>query len=89
MSKTVRVIPATIDRYTASPIDSPRLRKVAAYARVSTDLLEQLTSYEAQIDYYTRYIKNHDGWEFVKVYADVYNQRLIPFDTKMAVKMIK
>lgn len=70
MPKTVRVIPATIDRYTASPIDSPRLRRVAAYARVSTDLLEQLTSYEAQIDYYTRFIKNHDGWEFVKVYAD-------------------
>ncbi len=70
MQKTVRVIPATIDRYTASPIDTPRKRRVAGYARVSTDLLEQLTSYEAQIDYYTRYIKNHEGWEFVKVYTD-------------------
>lgn len=70
MSKAVRIIPPTIDRYTMASINKPRLRKVAAYARVSTDMLEQLTSYEAQIDYYTKYIKNHEGWEFVKVYTD-------------------
>lgn len=70
MSKAVRIIPPTIDRYTMESIDKPRLRKVAAYARVSTDMKEQLTSYEAQIDYYTKYIKNHEGWEFVKVYTD-------------------
>ena len=28
------------------------------------------TSYEAQIDYYTQLIKNHDGWQFVEVYTD-------------------
>ena len=28
------------------------------------------TSYEAQIDYYTQYIKARDDWEFVKVYTD-------------------
>jgi site-specific DNA recombinase len=33
-----------------------RKRKVAAYARVSTDSDEQLNSYEAQITYYTDYI---------------------------------
>lgn len=31
--------------------------KVAGYARVSTDTEEQATSYSAQVDYYTRYIK--------------------------------
>ena len=41
-----------------------------AYARVSTDSDEQFTSYEAQIDYYTQYIKKRDDWEFVKVYTD-------------------
>jgi DNA invertase Pin-like site-specific DNA recombinase len=46
------------------------LRRVCAYARVSTDSDEQLTSYEAQVDYYTRYIKGHVGWEFVGVYTD-------------------
>jgi DNA invertase Pin-like site-specific DNA recombinase len=43
---------------------------VAGYARVSTDSDEQFTSYEAQIDYYTQYIKKRDDWEFVKVYTD-------------------
>lgn len=43
---------------------------MAAYARVSTDQDEQFTSYEAQIDYYTKYIKANDEWEFVNVYTD-------------------
>ena len=47
-----------------------RKRRVAAYARVSTDSDEQYTSYAAQVDYYTQYIKNHIDWEFVKVYSD-------------------
>ena len=66
----VTKIPATISRYTAQPIDTPVKRKVCAYARVSTDSEEQLTSYEAQVSYYTEYIKKHDNWEFIKVYAD-------------------
>ena len=45
-------------------------RKVAAYARVSTDNEEQETSYEAQKDYYENHIKNHEGLEFVKIYTD-------------------
>lgn len=43
---------------------------MAAYARVSTDSDEQFTSFEAQVDYYTRYIAEHSEWLFVKVYAD-------------------
>ena len=45
-------------------------RKVAAYARVSTDTEEQISSYEAQVDYYTRYIKSKNNWEFIEVYTD-------------------
>lgn len=45
-------------------------RKVAAYARVSTDSDEQFTSYAAQIDYYTQFIKARDDWSFVSVYTD-------------------
>jgi len=37
---------------------------------VSTDSEEQLTSYTAQVDYYTNYIKGRDDWEFVAVYTD-------------------
>lgn len=50
-------------------VEMKRLR-VAAYARVSTNNEEQLTSYEAQVDYYTRYIQSKDEWEFVGVYTD-------------------
>lgn len=45
-------------------------RRVAGYARVSTEKDEQYTSYEAQVDYYTQFIQSHAGWEFVKVYTD-------------------
>lgn len=40
------------------------------YARVSTDSEEQLTSYEAQVDYYTKYIQGRPDWEFIEVYTD-------------------
>ena len=51
-------------------MDTRTKRKVAGYARVSTDYEEQITSYEAQVDYYTNYIQSRDDWEFVKVYTD-------------------
>ncbi|MEG0692672.1 MAG: recombinase family protein, partial [Oscillospiraceae bacterium] len=66
----VRVIPPTLQVHSAATQNSFINRKVAAYARVSTDSDEQLTSYEAQVDYYTNYIKSRDNWELVKVYTD-------------------
>ena len=59
----------------AKPKDNPtaeqhKFKRVAAYCRVSTDDEEQLTSYEAQCDYYTRFINSHEGWKLVKVFAD-------------------
>ena len=47
-----------------------RKKRVAAYARVSTSRLEQQTSFDAQVDYYIKYISEHTEWEFVKVYSD-------------------
>lgn len=69
-SKNVTVIPATLNLHTRSPHTSKVRRRVAAYARVSTDSEEQLTSYEAQVDYYTHFIKNNPDWQFVGVYTD-------------------
>ena len=69
-SKNITVIPATINPLTRLPKTAIQLRRVAAYARVSTDSEEQLTSYEAQVDYYTRYIKSKPDWQFVDVYTD-------------------
>ena len=70
MARTVTVLPPTINRQTAAPIGSMAKRKVAAYARVSTDHEEQQSSYEAQCDYYTNFIKARDDWEFVGIYSD-------------------
>ena len=70
MARTVTVLPPTINRETAAPIGSTAKRKVAAYARVSTDHEEQQSSYEAQCDYYTKYITKRDDWEFVGIYSD-------------------
>lgn len=70
MARTVTVIPATIDPVLRKSGVTAQKRRVAAYARVSTDKDEQFTSYEAQIDYYTQYIAKRADWEFVKVYTD-------------------
>lgn len=43
---------------------------MAAYCRVSTDQLEQLSSYEAQVNYYTNYIENHPDYNVAGIYAD-------------------
>ena len=48
----VTKIPATKSKYTAVPIEQAHKRRVAGYARVSTDKDEQTTSYAAQVDYY-------------------------------------
>ena len=57
MAKNVTTIPATRNRFTADPISSRKKRRVAGYARVSTDMEDQQTSYAAQCDYYTNYIQ--------------------------------
>lgn len=71
VAKSVITIPATKSRYAAADaVDGAGKRRVAAYARVSTDHEEQQGSYEAQVDYYTNYINGRDDWEFVSVYSD-------------------
>ena len=70
MSRTVTVIPASIHRFSEVPLATAAKRKVAAYARVSTDNEDQKTSYAAQVDYYTNYIKSRADWEFAGMYSD-------------------
>lgn len=54
---------------TAKESEIPKLR-VAAYCRVSTDSDEQATSYEAQVEHYTDYIRKNPEWEFAGIFAD-------------------
>ena len=67
MSRKVTEIP---QRKRDVPIEVRRLR-VAAYCRVSTRHEEQRHSLEAQIAYYTNFIKRNPNWKFVAVYSDV------------------
>ena len=72
-TRTVTVIPARICALPGIPALAIQKKRVAAYARVSTNSEEQLTSYEAQVKHYTEYIKskeNTDHWQFVSVYTD-------------------
>ncbi len=68
--RKVTTIPATINRFTAMPLNGIKKRRVAGYARVSTDHEDQLSSYEAQVEYYTNLIKNRGDWEFAGIYTD-------------------
>ena len=71
--KTVTVIPPRLQAMPGMPAFAVRPKRVAAYARVSTNSEEQLTSYEAQVKHYTEYIKGKehtDNWQFVDVYTD-------------------
>lgn len=65
-ARSVTVISPIVSNFTSGTTRLVTLKRVAAYARVSTDNDEQLSSYEAQVDYYTRQIK----WSFVNVYSD-------------------
>ena len=66
----VTVLPATRSLYNSIPVHSTRKRRVAAYARVSTDSDQQYTSYTAQVSYYTEYIQRNPEWQFVDIYTD-------------------
>lgn len=66
---TVIYDPQKADEATV-PLAAPQKKRVAAYARVSTEQDEQQNSYEAQIEYYRDYIQSKPEWEFVGIYAD-------------------
>ena len=69
-AKNITVIPATKMMHTGLLRNAAVKKRVAGYARVSTDSEEQQTSYEAQVDYYTKYIQSKPEWTFVRVYTD-------------------
>jgi len=70
LNKQVKVIQprATYEIQNVTPII--KKKKVCAYVRVSTDNEEQKTSYDAQVDEYTKRIEQNPEWEMVGIYAD-------------------
>ena len=51
-------------------IELPKLKRVAAYARVSVERGRTMHSYSAQVSYYNELIQKNPEWEFAGVYAD-------------------
>ena len=49
---------------------SDEYQRVAVYARVSTPDPTQTTSFELQRKYYEDFVRQHEKWELVKIYAD-------------------
>lgn len=68
--RKVTIIEPISQKIAAENTATPDKLRVAAYARVSTEQDEQQSSYEAQVDFYTRHIQSNPNWEFVAVFAD-------------------
>ncbi len=54
-----------------APLQTTAKKRVAAYARVSTEQESQESSYELQVQHYTDLINRREDWTMVKVFADV------------------
>ncbi len=67
--KVITMIPA-IQKKMPAAIPVKKRKRVAGYARVSTEFEEQQSSYAAQVDYYTKYIAEHNDWELAGIYTD-------------------
>ena len=63
MARSVTVIPARNRQASGHRAVPQKKIRVAAYCRVSTDQEDQLHSFEAQVDYYTKYINDHENYE--------------------------
>lgn len=67
--KNIIMIPATRGVKTGK-CSADIKKRVAAYARVSTENDEQIASYELQKEYYGTYIREHDSWSLQGIYTD-------------------
>ena len=65
--REVQIIPAKKDLI---PEKEKRKLRVCAYCRVSTDEDSQASSYELQVQNYTKMIQENDEWEFAGIFAD-------------------
>lgn len=69
VKKKISMIPAKAQYDRDVKLTEKKLR-VAAYCRVSTELEQQESSYEAQVEYYTEKIEENPNWKNAGIYAD-------------------
>ena len=65
--REVQIIPAKKDMVSEETHRKPR---VCAYCRVSTEEDNQASSYELQVQNYTKMIQDNPDWEFAGIFAD-------------------
>lgn len=77
MGKDITVIPGKMDTKAEYSHNTPiygihgkEKIRVAAYCRVSTEIEDQLNSYENQVEYYTEYINENPDFVLVGIYGD-------------------
>lgn len=66
-SDKLEVIPAIVRE---NFFHDNREKRVAIYARVSTDDARQTSSYELQKNHYRDFVSQHPEWTLVEIYAD-------------------
>lgn len=64
---SITVIPAA---QVANLYEDDEPKRVAVYARVSTDSVNQTSSYELQKNFYEDLVNRHPNWNLVDIYAD-------------------
>lgn len=69
VKKKISMIPAKAQYDRDVKLTEKKLR-VAAYCRVSTELEQQESSYEAQVEYYMEKIEENPNWKNAGIYAD-------------------
>lgn len=70
MNKVIKVIHPIKGKLEGDVYTPKPKKKVAAYARVSTNYQDQINSYIVQCDEYTKMIQSNPDYTFVGVYAD-------------------
>ena len=70
MIKTIEVIKPTSMTKSANGTQVIPKRRVAAYARVSTDYEDQLNSYKVQCEEYTKVIESNPHYIFAGLFTD-------------------
>lgn len=66
IKKVIKINPVS----TARKLEELPVKRVCAYCRVSTGSTEQNSSFESQVEYYTRLIGGKDDWVCAGIYAD-------------------
>ena len=70
LERKLTVIPAKSKTVMGAAVKALKRLRVSAYGRVSTDSDEQIESYGAQLDHYSKHISQNPEWEFAGFYGD-------------------